>query len=194
MVAPRGKLATFADLAALGDDVSAEIIHGAITEKASPSAEHSGAQLAFGLVLGRRFQRGPGGRWPGGWWLATEIEVQYETHEIYRHDLAGWRRERVSERPSGRPIRVRPDWVCELLSPRNEKRDTVDKHKVLHANGVPHYWIADPIEQTLTVFRWATEGYLVAVTAAAGDVVRAEPFEAVDLRVGSLFGAEEDDE
>lgn len=80
MVAPRGKLATFADLAALGDDVSAEIIHGAITEMATPSAEHSGAQLTFGLVLGRRFQRGPGGRWPGGWWLATEIEVQYETH------------------------------------------------------------------------------------------------------------------
>src|SRR5688500_100952 len=106
MVAPRTKLATFADLEALGNEAKAEIIHGVLSEKAAPSAEHSGAQLALGLVLGRRFQRRPGGRWPGGWWFGTEIEVEYETHEVFRHDIAGWRRDRSPERPSGRPIRV----------------------------------------------------------------------------------------
>lgn len=194
MVAPRSKLAVLADLEQLGDDVSAEIIHGVISEKASPSAEHSGAQLAFGLVLGRRFQRRPGGRWPGGWWFGTESEVEYETHEIYRHDVAGWRRDRISERPSGRPVHVQPDWVCELVSPRNEKRDTVDKFQVLHANRVPYYWLADPIERTLVVHRWEAAGYLVVLTAAVGDVVRAEPFDAVELRLSTLFGDDDDDE
>ncbi len=188
------KLATHADLVALGDGTRAEVVRGAIVEKASPSREHSTSQFAFGVVLGRRFQRRGGGRWPGGWWFGTEIEVEYEAHEIYLHDVAGWRRERVPELPHGRPTRVTPDWACELLSPSNAKRDTVDKFQVLHANRVPHYWLADPVEQTLIVHRWERAGYLVVLTAAAGDVVRAEPFDAVDLRVSALFGAEDDEE
>jgi Uma2 family endonuclease len=187
-------LATFADLEALPDDVRAEIIHGVIVEKASPSGEHAGSQLAFGVVLTRRFQRPPGGRWPGGWWFGAGPDVEYETHEVYRHDVAGWRRERMPERPTGRPVRTRPDWVCEPLSPSNAKRDLVDKLQVLHANRVPQYWIVDPLERTLIVHRWESRGYLVVLKAAAGAVVRAEPFEAVDLSVAALLGIEPDEE
>ncbi len=193
MVAPRITLATAADLTDLGDR-RAEIIHGMVVQKASPSAEHGASQAAFGAVLLRRFQRGPGGRWPGGWWLGSEIEIEYETHEVYLHDVAGWRRDRTPQRPAGKPVRIRPDWACELLSPSNAKRDLVDKFQVLHANGVPHYWIVDPIEQTLIVHRRTPAGYLVVLTAAAGGVVRAEPFEAVELRVSVLFGIEDDEE
>jgi hypothetical protein len=57
---------------------------------------------------------------------------------------------------------------------------------VLYANAVRHYWIADPIEQTLIVHRWQPQGYLVALTA--------EPFDAVELRVSTLFGLEDDDD
>jgi Uma2 family endonuclease len=194
MAAPRTELATFADLQALPDEVRAEIIHGVIVEKASPSAEHGRSQFAFGTVLGRRFQRPPGGRWPGGWWFGNEVEVEYETHEIYRHDVVGWRHKRVPHPPVGRPIRTRPDWVCEVLSPSNAKHDLVDKFQVLHASRVPHYWIADPLERTLHVHRWEPRGYLVIVTAGGADVVRAEPFEAVELRVAALFGVEADEE
>ncbi|MCX5744891.1 MAG: Uma2 family endonuclease [Proteobacteria bacterium] len=188
------KLATSIELGALGADVRAEVIHGAIVEKASPSFEHSASQLAVGGVLMRRFQRGEGGRWPGGWWFGTEAEVEYATHEVYLHDLAGWRRQRVPERPSGRPIRTRPDWVCELLSPSNARRDLVDKFQVLHASGVPHYWIVDPIEQTLVVHRWEPGGYLVILAAGGAEPVRAAPFEAVALRVAVLFGRQDDDD
>jgi Uma2 family endonuclease len=190
---PRGK-ATFADLEALGDDVSVEIIHGSIVEKASPTMEHGRSQLALGGLLHRRYSRQPGGRWPGGWWFGTEVDVEYETHELYRHDLVGWRRDRVGDCPRGRPIRVRPDWVCELLSPSNEKRDLVDKMRVLHSAGVPHYWIANPEEKTLVVHRWEPKGYLIALTAASGEVVRAEPFEAVELRIDVMFGDADDED
>jgi Uma2 family endonuclease len=194
MVAPGTKLATAADLGALPDDSRAEILHGVIVEKARPSGEHGASQAAFGTVLGRRFQRRPGGRWPGGWWFGHAIEVEYEPHEVYLHDVVGWRRDHMPHSPTGRPVRIRPDWVCELLSPENAKRDRIDKFQVLHTNGVPHYWIADPLECTLIVHRWEPRGYLVVLTAAAGDVVRAEPFDAVELRVSTLFGLEDDEE
>ncbi|HET7504438.1 MAG TPA: Uma2 family endonuclease [Kofleriaceae bacterium] len=190
----RPRKAAFAELEALGDDVSAEIIRGAIVEKASPTMEHGRSQLMTGRVLGRRFDRRPGGRRPGGWWFGTEVDVESETHELYRHDLVGWRRDRVPDCPRGRPVRLRPDWVCEMLSPSNEKRDLIDKLRVLHVAGVPHYWIGNPEEKTLVVHRWEPRGYLIALTAAAGDVVRAEPFDAVELPIDVLFGDVDDDD
>ena len=179
---------------ALPGDARAEVIHGILVEKARPSAEHSMSQAAFGAALGRRFQRRPGGRWPGGWWFGFEIDLEYAAHEVYCHDVAGWRRDCVPEGIKGWPVRTRPDWVCELLSPGDTRRDLVDKLQVLHRHRVPHYWIADPLERTLRVHRWEPRGYLVMLTAGEADAVRAEPFEVVELRVAALFAIEDDEE
>lgn len=185
--------ATFADLAALGDAVRAEIIHGAIVEKAGPTMEHGRSQRGLGGFLGRRYDRPPGSRWPGGWWIGCEVDVEYGTHEVFCHDLVGWRRDRVGACPQGRPVRTRPDWVCEMLSPSNEFRDLVDKMFVLQRIGVPHYWIGNPEARTLVVHRWDPGGYLITLTAAAGHIVRAEPFDAVELPIDVLFGEPDDD-
>ena len=181
--------ATAVDLAALPPGTRAEVVAGEVVDKASPSFEHGDAQgVLVGLLA--PFRRRAGGPGPGGWWLGTEIEIELETHEVYVPDLVGWRRERVPERPTGRPIRTRPDWVCEILSPSTAARDLVSKHRTLHRCGVPHYWVIDPERETLTVQRWQEHGYLVVVTAGRSDVIHAEPFEATELRVGLLFGDE----
>ena len=81
----------------------------------------------------------------------TEVEIELETHHVYVPDVSGWRRDRVSERPTGRPVRARPDWVCEVLSPANARQDLVTKLRSYHACAIPHYWIVDPERQLLTV-------------------------------------------
>jgi Uma2 family endonuclease len=185
--------ATAEDLLALADGSRKEIVHGALVEKAAPSAEHGDAQLALGEKLRRRFhRRSGGGEGPGGWWILVEVDVELERHEVFRPDLIGWRRERLPERPRGRPVRVRPDWVCEVLSPSNARTDLVDKFHVLHRCAVPHYWVVDPEREMLTVHRWEKDGYLVVLQAARGETVRAEaePFDAMELQVGALFGDE----
>lgn len=188
----RGR-ATFADVERLPEHLAAEIIHGEVVEKAAPTMEHGDAQGSLAGHLKRYFARKPGGRWPGGWWLATEVEVEHETHEVFRHDVVGWRRERVPERPSGRRILVRPDWVCEILS-TNRKRDLVDKLNVLRGAATPFYWLLDPEAKTLTVLRFEPQGYVVALAAGAGESVRAPPFEAIELRVSAILGDEDIDE
>lgn len=100
----------------------------------------------------------------------------------------------MPDRPHGRPQRLRPDWACEIISPSTEKRDFVEKMPVLHRAQVPYFWIVRPIEKTLLVHRWTPDGYVVRAAAATGDVVRAEPFDAVELRVAVMFGDEDDDE
>lgn len=182
--------ATAADLLRLPAGARAEVIDGQIVEKAEPSAEHGDAQGGAIVHLRGPFHRRPGGAQPGGWWILPEVEIELFAHEVYRPDIAGWRRERVTARPHGRPVMVRPDWVCEVLSPSNASNDLVKKLRVYQASRIEHYWIVDPEHETLTVLRWTPEGYLTALTAGRADRVRAEPFGAIELSVGVLFGDE----
>jgi Uma2 family endonuclease len=191
MVAPSRKPASLEDLLARDDADRLEIIGGEIIEKAMPSWGHSLTENSLAVAVGP-FRGRPGSRGPGGWWILTEIHVGYPGGEIYCHDSAGWRRDRVPERPAEWPVRIRPDWVCEILSPKHERNDLVAKPRVLHRAEVPHYWILDPDERILLVHRWSLDGYTVVQRAAAGETVRAEPFDAIELRVGMLFGDDED--
>ncbi len=187
-------LATAADLARLPHGSSAEVIHGSLSERAAPNADHGIVQAEVAGWTVPVFARRPGGGRPGGWWILVDTEVELAEHEIVRPDLSGWRRERSPERPRGRPVRLRPDWVCEILSPGNRRRDLFEKMAIYREAGVPHYWIVDPEEQLLTVYRLEPAGYLVALNAGATDRVRAEPFDAVELPVGLLFGEEPEEE
>ncbi|WP_437308451.1 Uma2 family endonuclease [Sorangium sp. So ce388] len=187
--------ATAADLLAIPEEQRFhEIVDGELVQKAVPSFEHGDAQSAIVAHVKLPFQRRPGGRWPGGWWFATEVEVELAPDQVYRPDVVGWRRERSPERPSESPVRLRPDWVCEVLSPNNARHDTVKKMRAYQRFQLPHYWIVDPREDTLTVYRWTPEGYLVALRAERGERVRAEPFDAIELQIGVLFGDEREDE
>jgi Uma2 family endonuclease len=68
----------------------------------------------------------------------------------------------------------------------------VTKLRRHHQAGVPHYWLIDQVDGTLTVLRHTAEGYLLALRATAGERVRAEPFDAVELLVSVLLGGDED--
>lgn len=164
-----------------------EIVNGELVQKASPSFEHGSAQRRLGTALdGFDGPARPG--WPGGWWLATEVEIELAPHEVYLPDMAGWRMDVVPEPPRGRPVRTAPAWVCEILSPSTASRDLNHKLRTYHRAGIGHYWIVDPLMQTLTVYRRQADGYMLASAAGAGDVVRAEPFDAIDIDIGYLFG------
>lgn len=180
-------LATALDLRDCEDgEVCCEVVAGEVVEKAAPSFEHGAAQFAFGEVLGP-FRRGGGGG-PGGWWIASEVEIELEPHEVYLPDVAGWRRERVPERPTGRPVRIHPDWVCEILSPSTARRDLTVKLLTYARCGVGHYWVVDQDLGVLVVYRLTDGRYGRVLTATAAQTVRAEPFDAIEIDVGLILG------
>ncbi len=190
----RERLATFEDLLELPDDVRAEILDGVIVEKAAPSFEHSLAQSLIDRTVGLHFHGrgsgGGGGDAPGGWWIVTECDIELEPHQVVRPDVVGWRRDRLAERPRGRPVRVRPDWICEIVSESNAANDTVHKFQVFERHQIPHYWLVEPERGTLTVYRWENGHYTVALNAARPDKVRAEPFDAIEISIDVLCGAD----
>ena len=184
---PRPGFATVEDLLARDPEERLELIRGTLVEKAAPTSEHARAQSGVDRRVGDGFARKPGGRFPGGWWIVVELDIRLGG-EIFRPDVCGFRRERVAALPPGRPVDVRPDWVCEILSPSNAGRDRVDKMQTYFRAGVPHYWMLDPVEGTLEVLRRTDLAYSVVLAAQRGQRVRPEPFEAMEFSVDELLG------
>jgi Uma2 family endonuclease len=153
-----------------------------------PGARHGTAQLYLGGVLNAAFGLGAQGQQPGGWWLMAEVEVELAKNQVVRPDLVGWRMERMPELPDGFPVKLCPDWICEIVSPSDPRRDTVIKYRDYARAGVPHYWLVDLEQRTLTTLELRGEHYVVGVEADATQSVRAAPFELVEITVGPLFG------
>lgn len=169
-----------------------ELVDGELLPKEAARGTHGRAQgeVYHTLTPYRRGSGGPPER-PGGWWFAVETLIQFDARQVRKPDVSGWRRERMPQMPDEVPITLIPDWIGEILSPTNASTDTVVKMRLYHRSHVGHYWLIDPRDETLTVYRWTEEGYLYVLGAQRGERVRAEPFEAIDLQVGVLFGDDE---
>ena len=189
MTQPLRKPATLEDLYALPDGArSYELLDGEIVERAAPSGQHASSQGQLIITVGSAFQRKPGAGGPGGWWIAPEADLLLTSGDLVRPDVVGWRRDKHPERPTDYPVTAVPDWICEVVSPDRARDDTVRKLRKYERNRIAHYWIIDSRDDTLTVFRWTPDGYLVALRAERGERVRAEPFDAIEIVIGELFG------
>lgn len=67
--------------------------------------------------------------------------------------------------------------------------DIVD-HKLhtCHRARIGYYWVAEPIGEILTVYRWHEAGYVLVLSATPDNIVRAEPFDAIELDINDIFG------
>ncbi len=52
-----------------------------------------------------------------------------------------------------------PDWIIEIVSPGNTKKEIDDKFEIYQENGVKEYWIVQPTDETVTVFDLNGEQY-----------------------------------
>jgi Uma2 family endonuclease len=176
------KLETVADLLASPEE-RVELIGGEIVRRPMARGEHAMVQGATHDELSP-FQRKDG---PGGWWIATEVSVAYEAHECPSHDLAGWRKERSPERPRG-VVELTPDWVCEIVSPGHERKDTLTLFLLLQRHRVPFYWLIWPESRALIAYQFDGEHYRVIATITEPTRVRIPPFDAYEMDFGYVLG------
>lgn len=181
---PAHRRASYADIEALPEHVVGEIIQGELYTHPRPAPFHARAASRLGMKLGHAFDEGSDG--PGGWWILDEPELHLG-EEVLVPDLAGWQLETMPELPDASHFDIRPDWVCEVLSPSTEADDRAVKMPAYASAGVPHAWLLDPEIKTLEVFRLDGSRWLL-ITTFKGDVtVRAEPFDAVELELPALW-------
>ncbi|MBK5967744.1 MULTISPECIES: Uma2 family endonuclease [Thiorhodovibrio] len=177
------KLNTLDDLL-LCPDERMELINGDIVRRPMARIAHGVAQGNLRVELYPfASPDGPG----GGWWFATEVSVAYEVHECPSHDLAGWRRERLPRLPEG-VIDLPPDWVCEIVSPGHERKDTLVVPLLLKRHRVPHYWLIWPEERRLIAYHLSDGDWREIAILEGGERARIPPFDAIELELDALLG------
>jgi Uma2 family endonuclease len=178
------KRATYEDVLNAPENKVAEILDGELVLSPRPAPRHSVASSRIGAALGEPFDRGRGG--PGGWWILDEPEIHLGD-QVVVPDLAGWRRERMPSIPELAFFPLAPDWACEVLSPSTERIDRGRKLRIYADAGVPHLWFVNPVERTLEVMRLRDSVWTILAVHSESDVVRAEPFDAVELELARLW-------
>lgn len=185
---------TLADLLAADPDRAFELIDGELLEKQA-GFRHGVAQVQLARTVGAFHRRGGGeGGGPGGWWILSEQLIRLSSSRVLKPDLVGWRRDRLPTPPPEDEDGItdlRPDWVCEIISPRHAANDTVRKRRLYLQHQVPHYWIIDPRDQSVLILELGAQNYMEVAVAQRGDtLVGAAPF-GMDLVVADLFTDDE---
>jgi Uma2 family endonuclease len=177
--------AVYEDLFEIPSNMIGEIVDGELTTTPRPAGRHILATSSLGGELFGPFQKGLGG--PGGWWILIEPELNI-SEQVMVPDVAGWKKDRMSSVPDDQRFTVVPDWVCEVLSSGTARFDRTSKMPKYAALHVPYLWLIDPLQRTLEVFELVSERWTLVQTASEDQRVRAEPFAALELELGSLWG------
>jgi Uma2 family endonuclease len=182
---PVWRPATYDDLLRVPDTLVGEILDGELIVSPRPGGPHAVAASALGGEMWGPYHAGRGG--PGGWWILDEPELHLDD-DVLVPDLAGWRRERMPQPPSSSAFTVVPDWVCEVISPTSERIDRARKLPIYGRAGVGHAWLVNPLVRTLEVLRQEGGRWVLVATHSEDEIVRAEPFEAAEIDLLSVWG------
>ena len=176
--------ATYEDLVRVPGHLVAEILDHELHTSPRPAPRHALSHARLVTSLDGPFGMGRNG--PGGWLILSEPELHFR-HDVLVPDLAGWRRERMPRLPSEAFFTAAPDWVCEILSPSTQQIDRTAKLRIYAREGVAHAWLVDPIARTLEVLGLEHGRWVILATHAGAEVVRAAPFDAIELELPLLW-------
>ena len=83
-----------------------------------------------------------------------------------------------------------PDLVIEILSPATAKADWKDKYKLYEEAGVREYWIVNPDDSLLHVFRLTDDKFRLDGTYTAEDTVKIGIFDDIIIDLKNVFEPE----
>ena len=83
-----------------------------------------------------------------------------------------------------------PDWVVEILSPHTAAKDMKIKRDLYERVGVREYWLVDPVNKTVQIYKSEGDGrYGRPEVYAAGDQVKAGIFSDLIIDLAMVFGS-----
>ena len=80
-----------------------------------------------------------------------------------------------------------PDWIIEILSPGNTKKETQEKFSLYEENLVKEYWIVQPGDQNILVFDLIKEKYQLRKIYTNEDSVPSGIFPELSINFAEIF-------
>jgi len=165
------------------EDEPGELVDGRLVEEEVASSTHELVASWFGRTLGN---------WVdplGGFVFGSELKFALAEDQGRTPDLTVFVPGSKLPPPTG-VVEVPPDIAVEVVSPspRDGRRDRVEKMDEYASFGVRWYWIVDPQLRSLEIFERTTDGrYVRALGATEGVVERVPGCEGLTLDLGGLW-------
>ncbi|WP_437534426.1 Uma2 family endonuclease [Sorangium sp. So ce726] len=177
------RLLSVAEWAALPEDEAGELIDGRLVEEEMPDCVH---ELAVAwLIHTLRAWLIP----RGGFVFGSEVKYALKPRRGRKSDVSAFLP--TSRRPPARgAVGIPPDIMVEIVSPspRDSRRDRVEKVEEYAAFGVRWYWLLDPQLRTLEIHELARGGLYQRRLSVPGGVLREVPgCEGLTLDLDALF-------
>jgi Uma2 family endonuclease len=80
-----------------------------------------------------------------------------------------------------------PDWVVEILSPGNSKKEMKTKYKLYQESGVLEYWLIYPEQQAIHQFILKDKSYHLKQMFTDGDIASPHLFPNLKINVTEVF-------
>lgn len=114
------------------------------------------------------------------------VDVAFREHDIVQPDLLFVRRENAGI--VGKQAMVgTPDLVVEILSPGSLHLERHRKRALYERAGVPEFWLVDPANRAIEVFRLGERGYELASFAAETGSVRSVGLDGFEVDSPAYF-------
>ena len=80
-----------------------------------------------------------------------------------------------------------PDWIIEILSPGNTRKEMKEKYALYEENGVREYWIVSPEHRFVQVYQLKEEKFVLTDTYFEGDNIPVGIFEGFAIDSQKMF-------
>jgi Uma2 family endonuclease len=181
--APPPELVTLDAWERLDEDDSRELVDGRLEDEEVPSAIHEAVVRWLIVLLNAYFEP------RGGFVFGSGLKLAVRPRNGRLADVVCYA---PGRRPEARGlVRVPPDIVVEVVSPspRDERRDRIEKPDDYGAFGVRYYWIVDPELRSFEIWELGTDGrYVRAASAVEGAIDPAPGCNGLRVDLDALWG------
>ena len=80
-----------------------------------------------------------------------------------------------------------PDWIIEILSKGNSKKEVKTKHALYAKSGVTEYWLVYPYEEVIQPFILQEDSYQLISSFAEDEIATPHLFPDLDIDLAVLF-------
>ncbi|RMG03359.1 MAG: Uma2 family endonuclease [Nitrospirae bacterium] len=180
-LAEKEKFYTYIDYEQLPEGAPYQLIGGQLVLTPAPEPYHQKVSLKIVSALFRFVTENGLGEV-----FTAPIDVFLTNTETYQPDIIYISKENtgiISEKKIEGP----PDLVVEILSPSTAYYDLKHKKKVYEQTGVKEYWIVDPMEKSIEIYKNTDRGFVLIERKVAEGKVTSNLLKNFSLNTEDIF-------